>query len=133
MHPIAAALILGDKTDVRRSRVRNHDITSFDIHDRVNYSVKKAATKINGDHTAVELKLTIDTEHFSAMEYFEIFLARMLLCRKAAAKLAWNSMSLSMANTWFNPGPYALVDILQLSRFGFSSTDASLKWASSPQ
>lgn len=87
VNPIAAALILGDKTDVRRSRVRNHDITSFDIHDRVNYSVKKATTKINDDHTAVELKLTIDTEHFSAMEYFEIFLARMLLCRKAAAKL----------------------------------------------
>ncbi|MBC8534951.1 HD domain-containing protein [Yeguia hominis] len=87
VNPIAAALILGDKTDVRRSRVRNHDITSFDIHDRVNYSVKKATTKINDDHTAVELKLTIDTEYFSAMEYFEIFLARMLLCRKAAAKL----------------------------------------------
>ena len=87
VNPIAAALILGDKTDVRRSRVRNHDITSFDIHDRVNCSVKKATTKINDDHTAVELKLTIDTEYFSAMEYFEIFLARMLLCRKAAAKL----------------------------------------------
>ena len=87
VNPIAAALILGDKTDVRRSRVRNHDITSFDIHDRVNYSVKKATTKINDDHTVVELKLTIDTEYFSAMEYFEIFLARMLLCRKAAAKL----------------------------------------------
>lgn len=87
VNPIAAALILSDKSDVRRSRVRNHDVTSFDIHDRVNYSVKKATTKINTEENSVDLKLTIDTKYFSAMDYFEIFLNRMLLCRKAAAKL----------------------------------------------
>ncbi|MBR6740140.1 MAG: HD domain-containing protein [Clostridia bacterium] len=87
VNPVAAALILADKSDVRRSRVRNRDITSFDIHDRVNYSVKKATTRINSEEKAIELHLTIDTEFFSAMDYFEIFLGRMLLCRKAASKL----------------------------------------------
>jgi len=87
VNAVAAALILADKTDVRRSRVRNTDITSFDIHDRVNYSVKKATTRISDDKTAMVLQLTIDTKHFAAMEYFEIFLGRMLLCRKAAARL----------------------------------------------
>ena len=87
VNAVAAALILADKTDVRRSRVRNTDITSFDIHDRVNYSVKKATTRINDGKTAMILQLTIDTKHFAAMEYFEIFLGRMLLCRKAAARL----------------------------------------------
>jgi len=87
VNPVAAALILGDKTDVRRSRVRNQDAVSFDIHDRVNYSVKKATTKISDDLTTIALRLTIDTNHFSVMEYFEIFLTRMLLCRKAATKL----------------------------------------------
>ncbi|HNX13379.1 MAG TPA: HD domain-containing protein [Oscillospiraceae bacterium] len=87
VNAVAAALILADKTDVRRSRVRNRDVAKFDIHDRVNYSVKKATTQINEEKTAVELKLTIDTGRFSAIEYFEIFLTRMLLCRKAAEKL----------------------------------------------
>lgn len=87
VNAVAAALILADKTDVRRSRVRNRDIVRFDIHDRVNYSVKKATTQINDEKTAIELKLTIDTGRFSSMEYFEIFLDRMLLCRKAAEKL----------------------------------------------
>lgn len=84
---IAAALILGDKTDVRRSRVRNTDKTSFDIHDRVNYSVKKSIVRINEDKTLIKLKLSIDTRYCSVMDYFEIFLARMILCRKAAEKL----------------------------------------------
>ena len=84
---IAAALILGDKTDVRRSRVRNQDKTSFDIHDRVNYSVKKSLVRINEDKTLLKLKLSIDTRYCSVMDYFEIFLARMILCRKAAEKL----------------------------------------------
>lgn len=87
VNPVAAALILADKTDVRRSRVRNRDQQNFDIHDRVNYSVKKATTTITDDKTAIELKLTIDTPKFSAMDYFEIFLGRMLLCRKASQKL----------------------------------------------
>ena len=87
VNPIAAALILGDKTDVRRSRVRNADPTSFDIHDRVNYSVKKSLVKINEEKTLIKLKLTIDTRYCSIMDYFEIFLNRMILCRKAAERL----------------------------------------------
>ena len=84
---IAAALILGDKTDVRRSRVRNKDTTNFDIHDRVNYSVSKSEVRINEERTLLILKLDIDTRYCSVMDYFEIFLGRMLLCRKAAEKL----------------------------------------------
>lgn len=85
--PMAAALILADKSDVRRSRVRNQDTTSFDIHDRVNYSVKKSSLKINEDRTLIKLKLSVDTHFGSVMDYFEIFLNRMVLCRKAAEKL----------------------------------------------
>ena len=84
---ISAALILADKSDVRRSRVRNRDIQSFDIHDRVNYSVIKSELKINEEKTLITLKLSVDTEVGSIMDYFEIFLGRMLLCRKAAEKL----------------------------------------------
>lgn len=83
----AAALILADKSDVRRSRVRNPDISSFDIHDRVNYSVKRSQLKINEEHTNIKLKLSIDTRYGSVMDYFEIFMDRMILCRKAANKL----------------------------------------------
>ena len=79
--------IEADKADVRRSRVRNKDLATFDIHDRVNYSVKKSSLKINEDKTIVKLKLTVDTKYGSVMEYFEIFMQRMLLCRKAAEKL----------------------------------------------
>jgi len=85
--PLAAALILADKSDVRRNRVRNQDESAFDIHDRVNYSVKKAELKINGTHTIIKLKLSVDTRYGSVMDYFEIFLQRMVLCRKAAEKL----------------------------------------------
>ncbi len=85
--PMAAALILADKSDVRRSRVRNRDEGSFDIHDRVNYSVKKAELKINENHTLIKLKLSVDTHYGSVMDYFEIFMNRMMLCRKAAEKL----------------------------------------------
>ena len=87
VNAVAAALILADKADVRRSRVRNSDISKFDIHDRVNYSVKKSLLKINEDHTIVKLKLSVDTQFGSVMDYFEIFMARMILCRKAAEKL----------------------------------------------
>ena len=87
VNPTAAALILGDKTDVRRSRVRNQDITSFDIHDRVNYSVKSSKFSISEDRSVFELSLEIDTTYCSIMDYFEIFLTRMVLCRKAAEKL----------------------------------------------
>lgn len=84
---VAAALILADKSDVRRSRVRNPDKTTFDIHDRVNYSVKKSVLKINETRTIIKLKLTVDTHYGSVMDYFEIFMERMILCRKAAEKL----------------------------------------------
>ena len=87
VNPVAAALILADKADVRRSRVRNQEISTFDIHDRVNYSVKKSELKINFDRTLVKLKLTVDTRYGSVMDYFEIFLGRMVLCRKAAERL----------------------------------------------
>jgi len=87
VNPISAALIIADKCDVRRTRVRNADITSFDIHDRVNYSVKKATVTIDEEKTAVELNLKIDTKYFSVLEYFEIFLYRMVFSRKAAEKL----------------------------------------------
>ena len=84
---ISAALILADKSDVRRNRVRNTDVASFDIHDRVNYSVKSSMLKINHEKTLIKLKLSVDTRYGSIMDYFEIFLARMILCRKAAEKL----------------------------------------------
>ncbi|MBE5868549.1 MAG: HD domain-containing protein [Lachnospiraceae bacterium] len=85
VNPVAAALILADKTDVRRSRVRNQDMASFDIHDRVNYSVSQS--KVLVDKEEISLKLEIDTQICSVMDYFEIFLNRMLLCKRSAAKL----------------------------------------------
>ena len=82
--PVAAALILADKSDVRRSRVRNRDIPSFDIHDRVNYAAVEASLHLDADKKVITLDLTIDTQICSVMNYFEIFLGRMLLCRRAA-------------------------------------------------
>ena len=87
VNAVAAALILADKSDVRRSRVRNQDPSTFDIHDRVNYSVKRSQLKINEEHTLIKLKLFVDTKYGSVMDYFEIFMQRMILCRKAAEKL----------------------------------------------
>lgn len=87
VNDVAAALILADKSDVRRSRVRNQDMSAFDIHDRVNYSVTKSELKINEAHTLIKLKLSVDTRYGSVMDYFEIFLSRMVLCRKAAERL----------------------------------------------
>ena len=87
VNAVAAALILADKSDVRRSRVRNQDPSTFDIHDRVNYSVKRTQLKINEEHTLIKLKLFVDTKYGSVMDYFEIFMQRMILCRKAAEKL----------------------------------------------
>ena len=84
VNPIAAALILADKTDVRRSRVRNHDFASFDIHDRVNYAVEESKIYFNEDNSAIILDLKIDTSISAVMDYFEIFLGRMMLSRKAA-------------------------------------------------
>ena len=87
VNAVAAALIIADKSDVRRSRVRNQDVRNFDIHDRVNYSVVKSELKINEAHTLIKLKLFVDTHFSSVMDYFEIFMERMRLCRKAAEKL----------------------------------------------
>ena len=87
VNALSAALILADKADVRRSRVRNRDIASFDIHDRVNYSVTKSILKINEEKTLIKLKLSVDTHYSSVMDYFEIFMQRMILCRKAAERL----------------------------------------------
>lgn len=85
VNSVAAALIIADKTDVRRSRVRNRSVAQFDIHDRVNYSVTASEVKIAKD--SICLELTIEQEYCSVLEYFEIFLTRMLLCRKAAEAL----------------------------------------------
>ncbi|MBR3683596.1 MAG: HD domain-containing protein [Lachnospiraceae bacterium] len=85
VNAVAAALILGDKTDVRYTRVRNQDLSTYDIHDRVNYSVKE--TEVLVDKNEICLKMTIETKLCSVMDYFEIFLGRMTLCRRAAEKL----------------------------------------------
>lgn len=82
--PISAALIIGDKTDVRRSRVRNTDLLTFDIHDRVNYAVERSTVYFNDDRSSIVLNLKIDLEISSVLEYFEIFMERMLLCRRAS-------------------------------------------------
>ena len=84
VNAIAAALLLADKTDVRRSRVRNRDTINFDIHDRVNYAVEQSDLRLDQKAKTVTLTLSINTEVCAVMDYFEIFLQRMLLCRKAA-------------------------------------------------
>ncbi len=84
VNAVAAALILADKTDVRRSRVRNKDTIKFDIHDRVNYAVEQADLALDKQDKTITLSLFINTEICAIMDYFEIFLDRMLLCRKAA-------------------------------------------------
>lgn len=85
---LAAALILADKSDVRRNRVRDEEGSeNYDIHDRVNYSVTASSLKINDEKTAVRLALTIDTHYSAIMDYFQIFMERMTLCRQAAKEL----------------------------------------------
>ncbi len=85
--PIAAALILADKSDVRTSRVRNKNTVYTDIHDRVNYAVFDSDIKVSKDEKLIVLTLKIDTLVCPVMEYFEIFLDRMVLCKKSAAFL----------------------------------------------
>lgn len=87
VNAVAAALIIGDKSDVRRSRVRDKQTISLDIHDRVNYSVTDSQLDIHPQKGEMVLKLTVDTEVSSVMEYFEIFMKRMILCRQAAKTL----------------------------------------------
>lgn len=89
-HPVnevAAALILADKSHVHRNRVRNSDVATFDIHDRVNYAVEKSVLDIDEKNRIITMQLTIDINICPVMEYFEIFLSRMLMCRRAAAFL----------------------------------------------
>ena len=85
--PISAALILADKTDVRRNRVRTKEKASFDKHDRVNYAVTNATVKLNPEKHVITLDLEIDESICTMYEYFEIFLGRMMLCRKSAEVL----------------------------------------------
>ncbi|MBE3586678.1 HD domain-containing protein [Desulfofundulus thermocisternus] len=87
---VAAALIVADKSDVHRSRVRNQDFATFDIHDRVNYAVEHAFISVDRDKRTITMDLTIDINICPVMEYFEIFLTRMTLCRRAANFLHCN-------------------------------------------
>lgn len=87
--PISAALILADKTDVRRNRVRTKDKASFDIHDRVNYAVTGSALKVDTEKKSIALNLQIDEDICTMYEYFDIFLNRMLMCRSAAEMLGY--------------------------------------------
>lgn len=86
--PVGAAVILADKSDVHRSRVRNPDPTTFDIHDRVNSAVEHSFLRVDEKSKTISLELTIDTTLSQVMEYFEIFLTRMVMCRRAAQFLA---------------------------------------------
>jgi hypothetical protein len=85
--PIAAAVILADKSDVHRTRVRKSGQIEFDIHDRVNYAAEQSFLRVDSAARTITLELTIDTEISDVMEYFEIFLNRMIMCRRAAERL----------------------------------------------
>jgi uncharacterized protein len=85
--PISAAVILADKSDVHRSRVRKSVRIELDVHDRVNYAVERSFLSVDSGARTVSLELTIDTDISQVMEYFEIFLGRMQLCRHAAELL----------------------------------------------
>ena len=85
--PVSAAVILADKSDVHRSRVRKSAQLDFDIHDRVNYAAEQSFLRVDSSARTVTLELTIDTEISHVMEYFEIFLHRMIMCRRAAEQL----------------------------------------------
>ena len=87
VNAVAAALIIADKSDVRRSRVRKKEDIEDDIHDRVNYAVTSASLEVDPEEKFIQLSLTVDTELSPVVEYFEIFTKRLLMCRKAAQKL----------------------------------------------
>jgi hypothetical protein len=89
VHAVSAALILADKSDVHRSRVRNTDPTTFDQHDRVNFAATSSRLEVDPEAKSVTLDLTIDTSIASVMQYFEIFLPRMLMSRRAAETLGY--------------------------------------------
>ncbi len=84
VNPVSAAIIIADKGDVHRSRVRSTDQLLFDIHDRVNYAATYSAVSVNKEKKVITLILSIDTQISQVMEYFEIFLSRMVICKKAA-------------------------------------------------
>jgi hypothetical protein len=86
-NPIGAATIIADKSDVHHTRVRTADPTDFDIHDRVNYAAKRSFLRVDAEARTITLEIDIDTEQSGVMEYFEIFLSRMQMCRKAALVL----------------------------------------------
>lgn len=86
---MSAALIIADKSDVHYSRVQNPMMETFDIHDRVNYAVQKSRVEMKSDGHIIELLLEIDTTFASVMEYFEIFLSRMVMCRRSADTLGY--------------------------------------------
>ncbi|MGM0471292.1 MAG: HD domain-containing protein [Bacillota bacterium] len=90
VNKVAAALIIADKSDVHWTRVRNNDYSTFDIHDRVNYAVQQSLVKVDQQQCIITLDLEIDTEISTVMEYFEIFLTRMVMCRQAAEILGCN-------------------------------------------
>lgn len=96
---MSAALIIADKSDVHFSRVQNPIIESFDIHDRVNYAVQKSRVEMEADKQTIELTLEIDTKQATVMEYFEIFLSRMVMCRKAAEVVGYK-FTLSVNGTY---------------------------------
>lgn len=81
---VAAALIIADKSDVHKTRVRNKNIISADIHDRVNYAVDRSFLKVDKEKKTISLNLNIDTKVAQVIEYFEIFMLRMNMCRRAA-------------------------------------------------
>ena len=85
--PVAAALIIADKCDVRRTRVRNSDFSTFDIHDRVNYSVVRSTVQISEDKRTIILELEVDTSISAVIDYFSIFIGRMQMSRRAAEAL----------------------------------------------
>jgi metal-dependent HD superfamily phosphatase/phosphodiesterase len=96
---MSAALIIADKSDVHFSRVQNPILESFDIHDRVNYAVQKSRVEMEADKQTIELTLEIDTKQATVMEYFEIFLSRMVMCRKAAEVIGYK-FTLSVNGTY---------------------------------
>jgi len=90
INPVAAALILADKSDVHKTRVRNPNMIAVDIHDRVNFAAERSFLRVDNHKKTISLEVTIDTKISQVMEYFEIFLSRMIICRRAAKFLQCN-------------------------------------------
>ena len=95
---VSAALILGDKTDVRRNRVQNTVIASFDIHDRVNYSALSSNLQFDHEKKVIQMNLELDDTMCSVMDYFEIFLQRMLMSKRAAEVLGYTFKLIANGN-----------------------------------